>query len=76
MERRKSLPEVLRPYKGVRIAEAVGCTPASVSKWTKGSRPEPRYWPKLADFLRLDLAELSRIIAADDAAAREELRAS
>ena len=61
-----SLPEVLAPYNRSRIAEHVGVSRNTVSNWYQGtSSPEYTRLPKLAEILRMDVAELIQIVARD-----------
>jgi transcriptional regulator with XRE-family HTH domain len=69
------LPELLRPYKTAAIVEEIGVARQAVSQWRSGRTvPDVRYLPALAQFLKIDLGELTEIVATElrrrDAAAR------
>lgn len=67
-----TLPELLSPYKPSAIAEAVGASRQAVHMWRCGaSIPDVSVIPALARVLRIDLAELTEIIAADAKRLRE-----
>jgi transcriptional regulator with XRE-family HTH domain len=61
------LADLLKPYNATRVAEFVGASRQSTASWARGERvPEIRFLPKLAELLRMDLAELTRLVAADE----------
>jgi transcriptional regulator with XRE-family HTH domain len=66
--RRTTLVELLKPYNLTRIAEQVGTTKQMTSRWGRGENlPDAKFLPKLAELLRIDLGDLTRIVAADAA---------
>jgi transcriptional regulator with XRE-family HTH domain len=72
-----TLAEILAPYRADAIVEATGKSRASVSTWRAGTTlPNVETLPALAEFLRVDLAELTQIIAADSRRLAESRRAT
>ena len=61
---RPTLVELLEPYNGAALARQLGVDKATVSAWRRRiARPTVSQLPRLADILRIDLAELTRIVA-------------
>lgn len=66
MQTSLTLQGLLKPFRPVAIAEAVGCSRNAVGAWRLGNAvPDVARLPKLADFLRMDLGELTAVVAAD-----------
>jgi transcriptional regulator with XRE-family HTH domain len=62
----RTLPALLAPYNQTRIAEHVGVTRAAVNDWAHNrTSPGTENLPKLAEILRVDLGDLTRIVAED-----------
>ncbi len=52
------------------LGDRIGAAQQTIGAWERGERPQPRYFPKLAEYLSLDERELASLIgeAGDDSA--------
>lgn len=65
------IADLLRPYTAIAIAEATGRSRQVAHGWRSGSGlPDVEALPKLADFLHVDLADLTRLVADETAVRR------
>lgn len=65
-----ALAELLRPYNRSELARQLGTGRARVAKWARGTgKPEASELPRLAALLRMDLGELTTIVADDSRSA-------
>lgn len=70
MEAGQTLAGLLKPYRAAAIAEAVGRSRQAATAWRAGAQtPDVGSLPALATFLRMDLGELTAIVARSQAAA-------
>lgn len=61
---RQGLSALLEPYKTAAIIEATGVSRQAVSAWRTGrTLPDVAVLPRLARLLKVDLAELTRLVA-------------
>jgi transcriptional regulator with XRE-family HTH domain len=64
MQTGHTLASLLEPYRSQAVADATGTSRQVAHSWRTGSNlPDVRSLPRLASFLNLDLAELTRIVA-------------
>lgn len=71
MDETQRLSNLLRPYRTDAIQDATGVSRSNAHNWRNGrTLPETRFLPALAELLRIDLAELTRIVA-DDSTSRQ-----
>ena len=64
MEQPKTLSEVLRPFATSYLSERTGIRAKQISRWRNGNAiPPAPVLPALADAIRMDLGELTRIVA-------------
>ena len=70
-----TLSELLEPFNLAKLARDLDVEYTTVAGWRKGAQPQVRHLPKLAEYLRVDLAELTRICA-QRASDEETARAS
>lgn len=61
-----SLAEMLRPYRTQAICDATGVSRSNAHNWRAGrTLPHVRYYTALADLLRIDLSEFTRLVVED-----------
>lgn len=71
----KSLGDLLAPYNGNSVALHVGVSRSTVHSWKRGETfPSADKLPKLAEILRMDLGELTALIAGDSTRRNAERR--
>jgi hypothetical protein len=77
-EPQTTLNELLEPFNLAKLARDLDVEYTTVAGWRRGAQPQVRHLPKLAEYLRVDLAELTRIVAdnAANSASEDSLRAS
>lgn len=64
--RQESLAAILRVYRTTSVAEALGISRNTVHLWaTDQAGPNPEMIVKLADFLKMDVGAITRIVAND-----------
>ncbi|HEX3459198.1 MAG TPA: hypothetical protein VHR97_14720 [Candidatus Baltobacteraceae bacterium] len=69
-----SIIKFLRPYRADAIAEAVGRSRSVATRWQAGrGLPDVAALPALAAFLRVDLDELTRMVAEEANARKAEV---
>jgi hypothetical protein len=61
-----SFADAIHDFRTQSICDAVKVSPVRVAAWRKGDLPRVRFIPALATLLRMDLADLTRLIATEE----------